>query len=159
MSYKIIKEISSTFQKGFSSWQLTERLKLSPNIKTEFISLDSYEEIDECRIVYDSEPSSSELDAIEDIISEHIPSSIGDKRYCVQTYWGNKLITETWYQVDNGDDTYSEIVEETTYNYIRNNLVSTSLQRYLINGHPYGVAEIWEYFTNGTKKIKKRRQP
>jgi hypothetical protein len=80
----------------------------------------------------------------------------GEKNYCVKEYQGRRLVKETWYENDNGDDTYSQKVEEIVYNYNQNNLISTVTTTFWTDETPI-LSKTVEYFTNGNNIIVKNK--
>jgi len=90
------------------------------------------------------------VDAVESI--EGVEVSLGDilkKVYLVAAYNKDGTIkSESWYDTDNGDGTYVGIVEQTTYAYDKNKLISKTLQRYWADGSPNGDPITWTYYYN-----------
>lgn len=80
----------------------------------------------------------------------------GQKNFCVKEYQGRRLVKETWYEIDNGDDTYSQKVEEIVYNYNKNNLTSTATTTFWTDESPI-LTKTVEYFTNGNNIIVKNK--
>jgi hypothetical protein len=82
--------------------------------------------------------------------------TIKEKKYQVQTYDSNyQLVTDTWYNTDNGGGSYSVKVEETTYAYSGNNIISKIVKIYHFDGTE-ASSETWQYLTDGTKQIMKK---
>ena len=81
---------------------------------------------------------------------------LGEKNFCVKEYQGRRLVKETWYENDNGDDTYSQKVEEIIYNYNKNNLISTVATTFWTDESPI-TSKTVEYFTNGNNIIVKNK--
>ena len=82
--------------------------------------------------------------------------SIPFKKFLVKEYSNNKkLIKESWYEIDNGDGTYSIKAEETEYFYNCNLLDYRILKTFYYDGTVL-FSEKWGYYTNGTKIIEKK---
>ena len=95
------------------------------------------------------------------IIDNHSSSFLGDKNYLVKEYQNNKkrLLKSTWYNTDNNDGTYSDIVEETVYKYKGKKIESYTVTKYWANGIKIS-SETYVYYTNTnpTREILKRVQ-
>jgi hypothetical protein len=79
----------------------------------------------------------------------------GVKNYCVKDYLGQRLIKETWYEVDNGDGTYSQKVEETVYNYIQNKITSKTTTTFWLDESEI-LSKTETYYTKDNKIIIKK---
>lgn len=97
------------------------------------------------------EMSQAEKDAIDNYVDE---TEIGDKNFRVQQYSknGRTLLSETWYEVDNGDDTYSIKVEETTYIYSGRKVTAHKVEMFNRAGTVV-ESEDWNYFSSDDNKI------
>lgn len=104
--------------------------------------------------------TAAEIQAIEDDRSQPtITYDVAEKNFLVAEYYNGKLISETWYGIDNGDGTYSERVEETIYTYGGHRdktLLFKTITMFLIDGTPAAPPVVWEYVTDGDKKIIKK---
>lgn len=110
-------------------------------------------------VVHDPEPSAGEKSQVDSAVAAHNGAGVGEKNYLVRSYSGNLLATETWYNTDDGDGTYSGKVETTSYTYSGQKLVSKSVQSYYTDGTAYGTPEVWNYYTDDTnnRKVEKRQ--
>jgi hypothetical protein len=102
-----------------------------------------------------SDPDKSILDGIAtDCTNSVIVESffhnkrIPDKNFKVMSYdLNNKLIKESWYEVDNGDGTYSVIAQDATYVYDNQALVSITTIIYCYDGSEFST-NIVRYYKN-----------
>jgi hypothetical protein len=79
------------------------------------------------------------------------------KKYLIKEYNSNKnLIKETWYEVDNGNETYSLKSEETEYIYVNRILNSRVFKVYNYSGNIVNI-ENWNYYTNSSNKIIEKK--
>jgi len=65
----------------------------------------------------------------------------------VKSYSDNTLMTETWYNKDNGDETYSGKVSETVYNYSKNKIINRIEKKFLLDGAEIRSQQ-YDYFEN-----------
>jgi hypothetical protein len=78
------------------------------------------------------------------------------KNYLIKQYNSSKiLISETWYEKDNGDGTYSVKAEEKLYIYSNRILESYTLNIYSYNGNIINT-EKWDYYNDINRNIEKR---
>jgi hypothetical protein len=77
------------------------------------------------------------------------------QKYKVSAYNGQLLSTETWYDTDNGDGTYSNMAAQTTYTYSGNALLSKTEIIYFYDGTVQST-NTYNYYQNGSNTIVKK---
>lgn len=111
---------------------------------------------DDLKVVLSRELTTNEHTTITNIINNHLPSSKPSKNFYIRRNVSNKLITETWYETDNGDGTYSGKSEEIEFIYSKNTLTTRIERSFLSNGAVISE-KIFDYYTNGDLQIIKPR--
>lgn len=77
------------------------------------------------------------------------------KNFLVKEYNNGIIIKEIWYEIDNGDGTYSIKSEEIEYVYNNKKLDSRIVTYYSYDGSEINK-EKWEYYVNGSYIIEKK---
>ena len=78
-----------------------------------------------------------------------------EKNYKISDYtWLGKLQTETWYETDDGNGSYSNKAEETVYTYSGLSLIKKTTSVYCYDGS-VDSTHVVEYYTNGNERIQK----
>ena len=102
-----------------------------------------------------SEMSQAEKDVVDAAIKV-----TAEKNYLVAEYNSRGNVTkETWYGTDDGDGVYSDPVEESVYVYGgagNKLLLSKTITQLYTDGTAASAPEVWEYVTDGDKKILKK---
>lgn len=111
--------------------------------------------------VYDGtnivEMGASDKTAVDNFL---IAKTILDKNILVSTYTRSKrLSTETWYATDNGDETYSDKVEESTYTYQGNDLISKEVVTYYADGSTQSTITHNYFMNSDDEAIVKKERP
>jgi hypothetical protein len=81
--------------------------------------------------------------------------NIPNKNFIIREYNKNRnLIKESWYEIDNGNGSYSNLSEETEYFY-SGKLLYRITKIYSYDGTVLS-SERWDYYTDNTKIIEKK---
>ena len=119
-----------------------------------YINFDGFSALD---IFFESELSDEEEVILNDLISAHSLTTSGEENFFVQVNnsRGN-VVSETWYNTDNGDGTYSGKVREIVYTYSSNgkNLQGRTEKEFWLDGTEK-TSKAFEYYTSGSNKIVK----
>lgn len=142
------------YTKVVNAEQLAKQVTSTPTLSADYSHVNT--DSDSVVLYFLSELSSAQQTTLGNLVSAHVPSSIGSKNYCVKEYSNSKrLLIETWYHTDDGDDTYSGLVERTTYTYESNKLVSHKIEEFWLDGTVMSSVE-YTYHSNGTNTILKK---
>lgn len=135
--------------------------KLQEEIQTAIntsVNYSVFSEPDVLKIYFDEDLTVEQQDIISSVISSHNASEeqTAEKKFLVKEFSAqNRLVKETWYAIDNGDGTYSNKIEETVYEWSKNDMIGRSFKKFWLDGSET-TEEIWKYFKNGKNIIEKR---
>lgn len=119
-----------------NDWIINPDLSLLDNVPHKYWKIDGDNVV---------EMNQSEKDAVD---FEELSNTILEKKYRVDEYERGKLSVTTWYNVDNEDETYSNKVEETSYTYSGNKIISTTEIQY--SAVETVLSEkTWNYYSSG----------
>jgi len=115
---------------------------------------------DACSLVFETEPSPADVDVVNAVVAAHVVLVSASRNFLVAEYNNRGDIDkETWYGTDNGGGSYSHPVEETVYTYGGPNnktLMSKTITQLLPDGSSLSPPEVWNYVTDGDKRIMKK---
>jgi len=129
-----------------------EQLLIQINANAEIGQLSSritLEGNDDLKIYFEDELTSEEQTTLQEVVNVHTASEFGEKKYLVKEYDGRLLKKEIWYNKDNGDGTYDEIVEEKEYFYEGIRIIGYKITIYWINGLIHSQEEYEYYVQDG----------
>lgn len=132
-------------------------IKRATNI-TKQLLYSTFEGPNVLKLYFNAALTIAETAALENVVISHVKGIIGEKKYLVKEYdpTGRYLVKETWYNKDNGDGTYSEIVEETLYVWELSKLMKRICNTYWVDGIVKD-SEVWEYYASGKDRIIEKR--
>lgn len=129
--------------------QILKCKSISPDV--EYVTLHS----EYLLVHFESEIDSEEFGVLSGIVYNHNNNGFGIKKYCIKEYNNGMISKETWYDTDNGDGTYSGLVETTDYVYSNNILLSSKVTSYWLDGSVCDEEETKYYRTPDLKTISK----
>lgn len=113
---------------------------------------------DNLKIFFSVDLDAGQQTELGNIVTAHTASVVGSKNFFVEEYNKRNFITkEIWYETDNGDGTYSDKIEETTYFYDtknKNKLLYCVIKNFLKDGTEIDSKTL-NYYSDDNKRIVK----
>jgi hypothetical protein len=107
-------------------------------------------------IFFDAELNNDEQTALQTIIDNHVGGNgqFYKDIHLVEEFSGGRKISQSWYETDNGDGTYSGLAKKIEYTWSGNKLLKEDEYIYCTNEAIWNKTT-YEYYTDGDKIIKK----
>jgi hypothetical protein len=140
-------------------------LEYGYDVNTSYLSFEIKNQIDinkiscngsECKISFDKDLTTEEKTLLDSLVelSRGILhyKEIREKKYKVDHYDAQKLTTDSYYDTDNGDGTYSGLAEKTTYTYQGAKLLNKVVVTYYYDGTQASSIK-YTYFQNSNGEL------
>jgi hypothetical protein len=114
---------------------------------------------DELLIYFSEELSAGEQTSLTTLVTTQHPPRLLGKNFLKNIFEEGQLQKEQWYEIDNGDGTYSDLAEETIYSYNSGALLSSITTVYREGGIIDSIEE-YEYYSgteDGRTVIMKKK--
>jgi hypothetical protein len=146
-------------------------LEYGYDVNTSYLSFVAKDQIDknkiscsgaECKISFDKDLTTEEKTLLDSLVELsrgilHYKET-REKKYKVGHYDAQKLITDSYYDTDNGNGTYSGLAEKTTYTYQGAKLLDKTVVTYYYDGTQVSSVKYTYYQNSNGELIEKQAE-